>query len=574
MQIIYNLIFILKDHKKEFYKVLVIHFFHSFLISFPSAILVVVFWELFKENIDYNYLWNLIIVLGISLVVQLFLSMKAYVKSSSFTFLVSRNLRMKIGMHFFNLSLGVLKKRSNNELNTLFLQDIKTIESFFSHTLVNIISGFINVVLLMFFLFFIDPRLAFILLLGIVLIAPFMAISSLAIKYLGSKHLKAKKEMTNELLEFCYGFRHIKTYNYTKQKLDKLKDTLNNFKVLSLKLEILPGPLILLSFIVSELFFLIMVYYALEFYDLKSITVPTLITFLILGYRVYEPVKLFLVEFLEIKYMNNSLNRIISFLKLAKLEDKNIKEVNNFDIKFTNVSFSYENKQVLENITCNFEQNKTSAIVGFSGEGKTTILNLIARFYELDSGMISIGNVNIKDLNLHYLYSIISEVFQDVYLFNASIYENIKIAKSNATKEEILEACKMANCLEFIEKLEDNIYTKVGEGGFKLSGGEKQRISIARAILKDAPIVLLDEATASLDSHNEEKIKKALNNLCKNKTVIIIAHKLNSIKDANTIHVLNNKKFVYKGIHDEVIENCEIYKQMWDYQLKSFDWKI
>lgn len=574
MELINNLIYILKDYKKEFFRVLFIHLIHSFLISLPSGMLVLILWELFKDNIDYTYLWNLVGILAIALVIQLGISLIAYVKSSSLTFHVSKALRMKLGIHFFDLSLGLLKKYSNNELNTLFLQDIKTVEGFFSHTLVNIITGIINVILLMSFLFFMDARLALILLLGIVLIAPSLAVAGFIIKHFGIKHLNAKKKMTDELLEFCYGFRHIKTYNQTKDKLSSLKKTLYEFKIISLKLEIIPGPSLLISILVVELFFLFMIKYAMDYYTMQSISIPTFILFLILGYRVYEPVKLFLLEFLEMKYMNNSLNRIIKFLNLPKVQSKGVKEVPNFTINFENVNFNYDEKKVLEDITCKFEQDKISAIVGFSGEGKTTILNLIARFYDVNKGKVKIGGIDIKDLDLNYLYSILSEVFQDVYLFNDSIYENIKIAKTTASKEEVIKACKKANCMEFIEKLENGIDTKVGEGGFKLSGGEKQRISIARAILKNAPIVLLDEATSSLDAHNEVKIQEAILNLCKNKTVIIIAHKLKSIQNSDCIYVLNNKNIVYKGNHEGAIKNCGIYKQMWEYQQKSFEWKI
>ena len=574
MELINNLVYLIKDHKKEFLKILFIHLTHSFFVSLPSATLVLILWELFKDEVNYPYLWNLVIFLSIALVVQLIISKIAYVKSSSFTFIVSKDLRTKLGVHFFDLSLGRLKQYSNTELNTLFLQDIKTIEGFFSHTLVNIIAGIINVILLLVFLAFIDIRLTFILFLGIVLVAPSLAIASMFIKTLGKKHIKAKKNMANELLEFCYGFKHIKAYGSSEKKLSSLKETLHKFKNISLVLEILPGPSLLVAILTIELFFLVMLYYAMDYYAMGSISVSTLILFLILGYRVYEPVKLFLLEFLEMKYMNNSLNRIIEFLKIKKLQAGHIEQLDEFSIEFDEVSFSYDDKKVLEKLTCSFKQNQTTALVGFSGEGKTTILSLIARFFDVNGGSVKIGGVDIKELKIDYLYSIISEVFQDVYLFNDSIYNNIKIAKSNASKEEILKACKDANCLAFIDKLENGIDSKVGEGGFKLSGGEKQRISIARAMLKDAPIVLLDEATASLDTHNEKQINQALKKLCKDKTVIVIAHKLNSIKDADNIYVLNDKKILSQGKHESLINRCELYKQMWEYQEKSFEWRM
>lgn len=297
--------------------------------------------------------------------------------------------------------------------------------------------------------------------------------------------------------------------------------------------------------------------------------------FLIIGYRLFEPIKVFLVDFLELKYMNNAIIRIKEILELKTIKRiPSFKKLKNSEIKFENVSFSYDNKELLKEINLTFPSNDISVLVGLSGEGKTTILSLIARFWEVKSGEIKLAGVNIKDIPIEELYLNISQVFQDVYLFDDTIYNNIQIAKINASKNQIIEACKKANCLEFIEKLENGFDTKVGEGGTKLSGGEKQRISIARAFLKDAPILLLDEPTSSLDSINEYFVQESIYKLTKNKTVIMIAHKLKMLKGIKNIYVINDKKIAQKGSFELLSKSDGLFKDMLAYQEKSLTWQV
>ena len=575
MNFIKNILFVISDFKQEFYKVLAFHMIHSFFISSSSGILVAVLWELFKKEPNEVFIYSLIALLGVFLLIQLFISSITYKNSSKLTYLISENLRMKLGTHIYNLSLGTLKKKHSSYYSSCLLQDIRIFENFFSHSIPNIISGIFSVFFILVFLYFLDYRLAFILTLGIFSIVPFVFFANLIIVTFGKKHIEAKEEMAKQFLEYCEGMKYLKSFNYIDKKYEELEKVLSDFKSKSFKLEMFPGSLILLSFIFCELAFLFMIFYALQYFDDKSLSITFLVAFLIIGYRLFEPIKVFLVDFLELKYMNNAIIRVQELLKLKTIKRvTNDKMIESNDIKFDNVSFSYDNKEVLKNINLIFPSNDISALVGLSGEGKTTILSLIARFWEIKSGQIKIGEIDIKDISIEKLYSSISQVFQDVYLFDDTIYNNIQIAKANASKEEIIEACRKANCLEFIEKLEKGFDTKVGEGGAKLSGGEKQRISIARAFLKDAPILLLDEATSSLDSINEYFIQESIYELTKNKTVIIIAHKLKMLEGIKNIYVLNNKKIVQEGSFDLLSKRDGLFKDMLNYQIKSFMWQV
>lgn len=245
-----------------------------------------------------------------------------------------------------------------------------------------------------------------------------------------------------------------------------------------------------------------------------------------------------------------------------------------YDIVFEDVSFSYIDRKILKDVSLTIPEQGLTALVGASGSGKTTITNLIARFWDIQKGKISIGGIDLQDMSPHTVYNLISQVFQDVYLFDDTIYNNIKIGNPDATEKEIMWVADKAQVTEFLSVLENGINTMVGEGGSKLSGGQKQRISIARAMLKDAPIILLDEATAALDPENEIYIQQAIHELVKEKTVVVIAHRLQTIRNADKIIVMKNGRVSETGRHLDLLENKGLYAQYWNTQQTISGWKI
>lgn len=263
-------------------------------------------------------------------------------------------------------------------------------------------------------------------------------------------------------------------------------------------------------------------------------------------------------------------------IKTANYIDEDSKDIvlNNFDISYQNVSFAYDHKNVIENVSFSLPENSTLAIVGPSGSGKTTLCYLLARFYDVNHGSISIDGHDIREMTCDTLLRYISIVFQHVYLFHDTILNNIRFGRPEASIEEIKEAAKKAACHEFIENLPNGYNTMLGEGGSTLSGGEKQRLSIARAILKDAPIVILDEATASVDPENEHLIQQAISALVKGKTLIVIAHRLNTIQFADNILVIDQGKLVQQGTHEQLIEEEGIYKDFQKILNKTSNWQL
>lgn len=291
--------------------------------------------------------------------------------------------------------------------------------------------------------------------------------------------------------------------------------------------------------------------------------------------RIYAPIIDLLDLYGSIRQMDAALARVTDVMQTKPLLEPSVDiALYRFDVEFKHVSFSYGNKEVLHDVSFRVPQHSITALVGPSGSGKTTITNLIARFWDVDSGEILIGGVNVKNLKTERLFSYIGIVFQDVYLFKDTIENNIKFGKPNATIQEIIEAAKAAQCHEFIQNLPQQYHSVIGEGGATLSGGEKQRIAIARAILKDAPIILLDEATASLDPENEIAIQQAINSLVENKTLIIIAHSLATITRAEQILVLDRGEIIQRGTHQQLLAEGGLYQKFWQEKAKAANWQI
>ena len=304
-----------------------------------------------------------------------------------------------------------------------------------------------------------------------------------------------------------------------------------------------------------------------------TLEINTFLMFLFVGTRIFDPLELALANYTGLQMAAVSGERILNLLDTKPMSG-NCELNNHSNIEIKNLSFSYKDSKVIDDVTLDINENELTAFVGYPGSGKSTLIKLISRFYDPDNGFIKIGGVDLITVDPSNLMDKFSVVFQDVYLFKDTIYNNIKFGNENASKNEVINAAKMAGAYDFIVKKECGFETMIGQGGTTLSGGEKQRISIARAILKNAPIILLDEATSSLDSENELVIQKAISNLIKNKTVVVVAHKLRCVMRANNIVVLKNGKIEEVGKHEELLKNKGMYKQLWDYQEKSRDWKI
>jgi len=569
-----NLKYVTSLNKKETYKVAFGEIIHSIFIAAPSGILLVIIWELFSKNPNTTKIWMVVGLMSAMLIIQFFIASKSMVTSNVWVYDLSTKLRIQLGNRIQKFSLGFFKKKDPGEIASIVLQDVANFEGIFGHSVGNLASAAFGTILLSLFLFVYDWRLALCLLAVLPLIYPFLKIANYFVSSLGKKQIEARNTMGAKFLEYVQGIRHLKSYGLTGERYKGLEYAFEDLRKKSIKMEAIPGPFVITASILFEIGFLSMLALGLYYLSGKSITIPVLITFLIMGYNLYNPLKVVMVDYLVLRYMNESLNRIIQVMEEPTMETSINKMPKTFDIQFEDVRFGYLEKTTLHDLNFTVPENSMLALVGHSGSGKTTIASLIARFWDVNSGQIKIGGVDIRHINQDQFYSLISEVFQEVYLFDDTIYNNIKIGKPDATKEEIIEAADKAQVLSFTWDFPEGMDTFVGEGGNKLSGGQKQRVSIARALLKDAPIVLLDEATASLDPENEIYIQQAIQELVKSKTVVVIAHKLATIQKANQIIVLEEGKMAENGTHQELLNKNGIYRKMWDIQQKSGGWKI
>ncbi|MTI55890.1 ABC transporter ATP-binding protein [Geosporobacter ferrireducens] len=507
------------------------------------------------------------------MIVQYLTSGFAYSKTFTAAYDASANGRTALAEHLRKLSLGFLGSRDPGDLTTMMLSDYASVETTISHYVPQLVSATAFPIIIFIALIFINWQMAAAMFVALPFSLIIVLLSNGLQLRLGKSHVKAKVDSASRLQEYLLGMREIKSHNLSGQRFQRLQEAFARLMRESIRIEGLIGPVMMVAIALMRSGLTLMVYAGTFLLMGGQLTLPVFLAFLLLGTRVFDPMTMVLVNYAEIRYSVLSAERIMEIRHERPLPGKDDAPAGNH-IEFQNVTFAYENTDVLKNVSFSISPKSITALVGPSGSGKSTITRLMARFWDVQGGRILIDGRDIKDMDPEKLLSRVSMVFQDVYLFKDTIGNNIRVGKMNASQEEIQWAAKKACCHNFIMKLPQGYDTPVGEGGCTLSGGEKQRLSIARALLKDAPIVLLDEATASLDPENEIQVQRAINALVSNKTVVIIAHRLKTIKGADKIIVLENGKVVEQGVHEELLAKEGLYQHLWSLQQQSSGWSM
>lgn len=549
---------------KIFTKAVKILMFDAICHAFVYSTLFLMLSDMINKSVSFKKIFTY----SILIIIMIFVRYKILKRGNFIAFAegakIIANLRIKMGDHIKKLNMGYFSKNNVGELTNILSNDLNDFEMLITHHMPELVKSFVLMFYLSVYLIFFDPYLGSIQAGTLFIILPVSYLCSKNIKKVGQRAKKVRAKMLARIMEYSAGIEVFKTYNMTGERFAKLENSLNEVKRESINVELNGVPYILPMHIFSLIMYPIVLYLAVQRYFNGLLNLQDLTMFIVISLAFTNIELNFSTIFVISRYFTISVDKLLSVLDTEEIPYKvHDYKFSDYNIEFKDVDFSYiKGKKVLENINFIAKEGEMTALIGKSGSGKSTILNLIARFFDVDSGEIKIGDCNIKNIYPDSLLKNISMVFQDVYLIQDSIYENIKVGKADASEEEVIEAAKMANCHEFIENLENGYNTHVHEGGTTLSGGEKQRISIARAFLKNAPIVLLDEATASLDADNEHIIQKSIRKLIKGKTVIVIAHRLNTIKDANQIIVFEKGKIVEKGKHDDLMALNGEYKKM------------
>ncbi|TPG71480.1 ABC transporter ATP-binding protein [Brevibacillus laterosporus] len=481
--------------------------------------------------------------------------------------------RTHLAEHMRKLPLGFLMRKDPGELGHMMMNDFIHLENAATNILPQLVSGAIIPILAFLGLLFMDWRMAVAMLAGFpVAVLLLWGVSGLERK-LGKSHSKAKIVQANCLQEYLFGMKIIKAYNLRGENFKRLEQSFSHYMKESIKLEGVLGPFFLVAMAFMQTGVSLMTIVGVYLILGGEITIPLFAMFLLVGTRVFDPLSVAIMRLPAFKYDAMAGERIVSLLDEPVMRGEK-EPPEHHDIRFDSVTFGYDKSIVLDNVTVEMKEGTLTAIVGPSGSGKSTLLRLIARFYDPQHGKVLFGGSDEREMDPEKLMKKISMVFQDVYLFQDTIRNNIRYGRENATQADIEEAAKEACCHDFIMKLPHGYDTMVGEGGSTLSGGERQRISIARAILKNAPVILLDEATSSLDPENEVEMQRAIRRLIKGRTVIMIAHRLKTIVNADRIIVLDKGKIVEEGRHEELIKNDGLYAKLWELQTKTSGWRI
>ena len=483
--------------------------------------------------------------------------------------------RMHIGEKLKNVPMGYFNQNSLGKITAIETTILNDVESAVPVVLVTTLGGFLNSLVFAIFILFFDWRMGIVTLLGIFL---FLLVTS-AMEKKSKEGVPARQEaqatLVEAVLETIQGMSVVKAFdleNTLDKKVDKAID--DSFRR-NEKLEKAMTPYIALQQLVLYVFGVVLMFCAIAFYLNGSMELTNSLIMIICSFMVYEQLKVAGSCVANMRIAEHSIDKA-NEIDDVPMMNEGAKDIvpQTTEIKFDKVSFAYEKKKILDQVSFTIPAKKMTAIVGPSGSGKTTLCSLIPRFWDVSDGTISIGGVNVKDYTLSNLMKNVSMVFQNVYLFADTIENNIKFGKSDATFEEVIQSAKRACCHDFIMSLPDGYQTKIGEGGSSLSGGEKQRISIARALIKDAEIVIFDEATANVDPENEDRLQTAIEELTKDKTVIMIAHRLKTVRNAEKILVLNEGKIVQEGRHDKLIEETGIYADFVNGRKEAIGWKL
>lgn len=483
--------------------------------------------------------------------------------------------RIEIGEHLRYLPMGYFNDTSLGHITSVTTNTLEQTGDIATRAIMMVLQGSITTVVIGIGMFVFDVRIGIISVIGILIFFLFNKYTNYSVAKVAGEKIESDKDMVGVVLEFIQGIAEIRNYNIISQNSTRLSKAIARKTKADISAEIAAIPAVGVQMLICKLIGVVIAGASILFFLTGTMELTYTITMLMCSFMIYESLDLAGIYTALLKVIGRGVDLVNEILSIEQMDinGEDIKPSSR-DIHLDHVSFAYENRTIIDDVTLDIKENTTTAIVGPSGGGKTTITSLIARFWDVKSGKVTLGGRDVRDYSFDSLMENFSFVFQRVYLFEDTIANNIRFGRPEASMDDVIAAAKKACCHEFIMGLPDGYETIVGEGGATLSGGEKQRIAIARAIMKDAPIIILDEATANVDPENEKELTQAIENLTKEKTIIMIAHRLKTVRHADKIVVIDKGKIVQQGKHDELMKQDGIYKNFVSGRKQAVSWKI
>lgn len=563
------------EDRRKFYQSIYLGIIKSFIIALRIPAIGLVVMGLIEKNLSMQTFWLALGIMLVSTVLNVWITLKITMLQTEAGYHTCAQKRIEIAEHMRYLPMGYFNQNSLGKITSVTTNTLEGLSDVATRVVMMTVQGFLTTGLITILVFLYDWRVGLVLLVGLVLFLLPNTLMRWQVGKVSDDKYQADMDLVAVVLEYSQGIAEVKNYNLVNRSAKKLSKAIEGKSRLDTKMTLVTSPFIALQGIVTKLTGLFMGLFSIYFYLNGSMELLVTIMMIVSGFMIYE-----------------NLDGVGSFSSLLRIVDLSVDMVNQVlaiqpmdirgqdiepkssRIELRDVSFSYGNKKIIDQISLTIPEKTTTALVGPSGSGKTTLCNLIARFWDVDQGSISLDGHDVKEYSYDSLIRNFSFVFQSVYLFEDTIANNIRFGKPEASQEEVIEAAKKASCHDFILSLPDGYDTKIGEGGASLSGGERQRISIARAIIKDAPIIILDEATANVDPENEEALMQAIQALTRDKTIIMIAHRLKTVEHADQILVLDQGRIVEQGKHQDLLAKQGIYSKFIQERKTAASWRI
>ncbi len=562
-------------NRKKLYTAMLLGVLKAMFAMIKIPAIATIIQGILDNNMSSTTVWTAFGIMCVSIAGQVLVGLKTTMLQTEAGYNTCSGKRIEIAEHLRYLPMGFFNANSLGKITNITTNTMEQLADVATLVVMITTQGIVTTAVIFVFLAFFDIRIALILLVGILVFSMFNSLMQRATKPAAPKVAKAGETLVSAVIEYIQGIAEVKNFNLTEKTAKKLESAIKEKQVADTKMEFTVIPYMFLQGLATKLTGVVMCIMSVYFYLTGSMPLLYTIIMTISSFMIYESLDMmggFSALMRNVNIIVDKTNEVLALPPMdidgADLAPKGM------DIELKDISFAYEDKKIIDGVSLKIPANTTTAIVGPSGGGKTTLTNLIARFWDVDRGEVLLGGKNVKDYSFDSLMKNFSFVFQRVYLFEDTIANNIRFGEPDAPMEKVIGAAKKARCHDFIMSLPDGYDTVIGEGGASLSGGEKQRISIARAIMKDSPIIILDEATANVDPENEAELTKAIEELTKNKTIIMIAHRLKTVRHADNIVVISDGKISEQGTHDELMKNDGIYKDFVTERKEAVSWKI